>query len=94
MENSNIFDNNSAHCAHEKTLIKALISLTILMVAGVVTYNTFFEPKFSEVNFVSENKSANTQKEKKLKKSKLININTASKKNNAKHKRHRRKNSS
>lgn len=80
MYNNNIFDNNSTHNAHEKILIKTLISLTLLMTAGIVAYNGFFNQEISGVNFILENRIPSIQKEKKFKKGKLINLNTASKK--------------
>lgn len=80
MENSNIFDDNSGHVASEKIIIKALISLTILMIAGVVAYNAFFKKEIQGVDFSAENKKTSTQSEKKHKNNRTINLNTASKK--------------
>ncbi len=80
MDSNNIFDNNSAHNEHEKTIIKVLISLAILMIAGIVVYNAFFKKEISAVNFTSESKTVNTPREQKIKNKRLININTASKK--------------
>ncbi len=80
MDNNNIFDNNSAHNEREKTIIKTLISLAILMIAGIVVYNVFFKKELSTINFTSESKTVNTPREKKIKNKHLININTASKK--------------
>ena len=80
MDSNNIFDNNSAHNEREKTIIKVLISLAILMIAGVVVYNAFFKKEISAVNFTSESKTVNTPREQKIKSKRLININTASKK--------------
>lgn len=79
MDNSNIFNNNSTKITHEKMLIKILISLTILMAAGVIIYNAFFKKEISGVDFISENKKISTKAEKKPKKSQKINLNTASK---------------
>ena len=80
MENSNIFDDNSGHVAREKIIIKALISLTILMIAGVVAYNAFFKKEIQGVDFSLGNKKISTQNQKKHKNSHTINLNTASKK--------------
>ena len=80
MDSNNIFDNNSAHNEREKTIIKVLISLAILMIAGIVVYNAFFKKEISAVNFTSESKTVNTPREQKIKSKRLININTASKK--------------
>lgn len=79
MDSSNIFNNNSTKITHEKMLIKILISLTILMAAGVIIYNAFFKKEISGVDFISENKKISTKAEKKPKKSQKINLNTASK---------------
>ncbi|MBR0423286.1 MAG: helix-hairpin-helix domain-containing protein [Clostridia bacterium] len=79
MDNSNIFNNNSTKITHEKMLIKILISLTILMAAGVIIYNAFFKKEISGVDFISENKKISTKAETKPKKSQKINLNTASK---------------
>ncbi len=80
MENSNIFDDNSGHVASEKIIIKALISLTILMIAGVVAYNAFFKKEIQGVDFSLENKKISTQSRKESKTKRTINLNTASKK--------------
>lgn len=80
MENSNIFDDNSGHVASEKIIIKALISLTILMIAGVVAYNAFFKKEIQGVDFSLENKKISTQNQKKSKTKRTVNLNTASKK--------------
>lgn len=80
MENSNIFDDNSGHVASEKIIIKALISLTILMIAGVVAYNAFFKKEIQGVDFSLENKKISTQSRKESKTGCTINLNTASKK--------------
>lgn len=81
MENSNIFNDNSCHVASEKIIIKALISLTILMIAGVVAYNAFFKKEIQGVDFSSlENKKISTQNRKESKTGYTINLNTASKK--------------
>lgn len=79
MDNNKIFNNNSPHIAQEKILIKVLISLTILMAAGVVIYNAFFREKLSGTNFISKSKTISTKAKKKPKKIQKINLNTASK---------------
>lgn len=80
MENSNIFDDNFGHIASEKIIIKALISLAILMIAGVVAYNAFFKKEIQGVDFSLENKKISTQNRKESKTGYTINLNTASKK--------------
>ncbi|MBQ2672042.1 MAG: helix-hairpin-helix domain-containing protein [Clostridia bacterium] len=80
MENSNIFDDNSGYIAREKIIIKTLISLAVLMIAGVVAYNAFFKKEIQGVDFSLENKKISTQNQKKSKTKRTINLNTASKK--------------
>ena len=79
MDNNKIFNNNSPHIAQEKMLIKILISLTILLAAGVVIYNAFFREKLSGTNFILKSKTISTKTKKKPKKIQKINLNTASK---------------